>query len=51
MHSCDKEISQGERFAFGKNWRHFPTILDEERIIAIATWWIAEQTLDHLGMR
>src|SRR5688572_17419822 len=28
----EKEIKEGQRFAFGKNWSHFLTHLDEERI-------------------
>ena len=28
-----KEVEQGERFEFGKNWSRFLTVLDEERIV------------------
>lgn len=33
MSSAVAEIKDGRRFQFGKNWSHFLTILDEERIL------------------
>ncbi|MEU6221633.1 class I SAM-dependent methyltransferase [Streptomyces sp. NPDC047022] len=32
MIDCETEISQGRRFAFGRNWLRFGTLIDEERI-------------------
>lgn len=29
---CGLEIDQGERFAFGENWRRFLRTLDDERV-------------------
>lgn len=29
---CETEIGQGRRFAFGRNWLRFGTLIDEERI-------------------
>ena len=40
--SHSKEVSQGARFEFGKNWARFLTTLTDERIA------IAEQSLSHL---
>jgi 2-polyprenyl-3-methyl-5-hydroxy-6-metoxy-1,4-benzoquinol methylase len=37
-----REVARGERFAFGKNWARFLTVLDEERIRA------AEQSLQKM---
>ncbi|GAA3873728.1 class I SAM-dependent methyltransferase [Streptomyces sp. NPDC003328] len=34
MMDCETEISQGRRFAFGRNWLRFGTLIDEERIAA-----------------
>ena len=33
MSSHALEIAQGERFEFGKNWRHFLAMLDNQRIV------------------
>src|SRR5688572_15384913 len=30
--SCGQESGRGDRFQFGKNWRRFLSVLDEERI-------------------
>jgi 2-polyprenyl-6-hydroxyphenyl methylase/3-demethylubiquinone-9 3-methyltransferase len=32
MTDCETEISQGRRFAFGRNWLRFGQLIDEERI-------------------
>ncbi|MGW0770915.1 class I SAM-dependent methyltransferase [Streptomyces sp. NPDC002676] len=32
MTNCETEISQGRRFAFGRNWLRFGQLIDEERI-------------------
>ncbi|UUN26033.1 bifunctional 2-polyprenyl-6-hydroxyphenol methylase/3-demethylubiquinol 3-O-methyltransferase UbiG [Streptomyces sp. FIT100] len=32
MTDCETEISQGHRFAFGRNWRQFGQLIDETRI-------------------
>nr|WSY54798.1 class I SAM-dependent methyltransferase [Streptomyces sp. NBC_00886] len=32
MLDCQTEISQGRRFAFGRNWQKFGQLIDEERI-------------------
>ncbi len=32
-HQHEKEVAQGERFEFGKNWSQFLRLLDEERIL------------------
>ncbi|MFZ5893972.1 MAG: class I SAM-dependent methyltransferase [Myxococcota bacterium] len=31
-HSHQQEVTRGERFEFGKNWQHFLSVLDEDRI-------------------
>jgi 2-polyprenyl-6-hydroxyphenyl methylase/3-demethylubiquinone-9 3-methyltransferase len=31
--TCEQEIKQGERFEFGKNWQHFLSVLNDERIV------------------
>ncbi|MEU1598995.1 class I SAM-dependent methyltransferase [Streptomyces sp. NPDC005708] len=32
MIDCETEISQGRRFAFGRNWLRFEQLIDEERV-------------------
>ncbi|WP_338676835.1 class I SAM-dependent methyltransferase [Streptomyces sp. SCSIO 30461] len=38
---CETEISQGRRFAFGRNWHQFGHLIDEERITS------ARKSLEH----